>query len=60
MDMNQLFHHHQMALIQKAAAKTDASRAANVKLLAHYRARIERYRTCRGLKPYFADGARTG
>lgn len=57
MDMNQLFHHHQMALMQKAAAKTEASRAANAELLAHYRERIETYRTCRGLKPYFPDCA---
>ncbi len=57
MDMNQLFYHHQMALMQKATARTDTSRTTNVDLPAHYRERIEAYRARRGMKAYFTDGA---
>lgn len=60
MDMNQLFHRHQMALMHKATAKTESSRAANIELLAHYRERIETYRARRGLEPYFPDCAGAG
>lgn len=56
MDMNQLFYNHQMALMEKAAAKSGTSRAANCDLTAHYAKRIEMYRARRGLKTYFTDG----
>lgn len=57
MDMNQLFYHHQMALMQKATGRTDASRTANVDLSAHYGERIEAYRARRGMTTYFTNGA---
>ncbi|WP_448140484.1 hypothetical protein [Sphingopyxis fribergensis] len=55
MDMNQLFYHHQMALMEKAAARRAGLCTANVDLRGHYAKRIEEYRARRGLETYFRD-----
>ena len=55
MDMNQLFYHHQMALIEKAAVRRKGLRALSFDLPAHYAKRIEAYRARRGMTAYFPD-----
>lgn len=56
MDMNQLFYHHQMALIEQAAARRNGLRAAaGCDRPAHYAERIEAYRARRGMTAYFLD-----
>lgn len=59
MDMNQLFHHHQMALIAAARARRDGVPADGSDLPGYYARRIEDYRARRNLPRYFAaPGAR--
>jgi hypothetical protein len=55
MDMNQLFYHHQMALIEADRAKRDGAGAAHSDLSHHYAKRIDEYRAQRGLTAYFPD-----
>ncbi|HEY0597439.1 hypothetical protein [Sphingopyxis sp.] len=55
MDMNQLFYHHQMALMERAAARRAGLRTANFDLRRYYAKRIEEYRARRGLETYFPD-----
>lgn len=57
MDMNQLFYHHQMALIEADRAKRNGvgAGAAHSDLSHHYAKRIDEYRAQRGLTAYFPD-----
>lgn len=57
MDMNQLFYHHQMALMERAAAGRKDRKIANFDLPCHYAKRIEEYRARRGLGAYFPNVA---
>lgn len=53
MDMNQLFYHHQLALMAADRALRDTTAIANFDLPRHYAKRIEEYRACRGMPAYF-------
>lgn len=53
MDMNQLFYHHQMALMERTAARRKERKIPNFDLPCHYAKRIEEYRARRGLAAYF-------
>ncbi|SFG03337.1 hypothetical protein SAMN05518801_1064 [Novosphingobium sp. CF614] len=49
MDLNQLLFHHQVALIENAAARCEALRQSRFNLFAHYERRIARLRREAGL-----------
>ncbi|HET6526828.1 hypothetical protein [Sphingopyxis sp.] len=54
MDMNQLFHHHQIALMTANRARQEGRALAGFNLAHHYVTRINRFRESRGLPPDFA------
>jgi hypothetical protein len=53
MDMNQLFYHHQMAVIAADRAHRAGEAPAGFDLPNHYARRINRFREKRGLEPDF-------
>ncbi|HTH28901.1 MAG TPA: hypothetical protein VL918_10575 [Sphingobium sp.] len=53
MDMNQLFYHHQIALMAVDQAHHDGTRLANYDLPRYYAKRINQYRIQHGLAPNF-------
>ena len=55
MDMNELFYHHQMALIalNQPRGRGASARHAAFDLSGHYAQRIESYRAQRGMRQYF-------
>lgn len=53
MDMNQLFYHHQIALMAAARAERRGEVPAPFNLSDHYAKRIDQYRSDRGLPRYF-------
>lgn len=55
MDMNELFYHHQMALIARDAplGRGASARHASFDLPGHYAQRIDAYRAKRGMRQYF-------
>lgn len=53
MDMNQLFYHHQIALMDADRARRTGLATANFDLARHYVRRINRFREGRGLAPDF-------
>jgi hypothetical protein len=53
MDMNQLFYHHQIALMEADRARVDGLASARFDLARHYAKRINRFREGRGLAPNF-------
>lgn len=57
MDMNELFYHHQMALMasDQPRGRGASARHARFDLPGHYAQRIDAYRAKRGMRQYFAD-----
>ena len=55
MDMNELFYHHQMALIalSQPRRRGASARHASFDLPGHYAQRIDAYRAKRGMRQYF-------
>lgn len=53
MDMNQLFYHHQIALMSANHARPEGRPPGGFDLAQHYVTRINRFRESRGLLPYF-------
>src|SRR3546814_17793939 len=53
MDMNQLFYHHQMAVIAADRARRAGEAPAGFDLPNHYARRINQFREKRGLEPDF-------
>lgn len=53
MDMNQLFYHHQMAVMTIDRARREGTPLANFDLPDHYARRIDDYRARRGMAAYF-------
>lgn len=53
MDMNQLYHHHQIALMEAGRARQTGLATASFDLARHYAKRINRFREGRGLAPDF-------
>jgi hypothetical protein len=55
MDMNELFYHHQMALIalSQPQGRGASARHASFDLPGHYAQRIDAYRAKRGMRQYF-------
>lgn len=60
MDMNQLFYHHQMALMTAGRPVREDARCAGIDLPRHYARRIEQYRARRGMPVYFRPADATG
>jgi hypothetical protein len=54
MDMNELFYHHQMALMAVGQTRGASARHADFDLPGHYAKRIDDYRARRGMRKYFA------
>ncbi|MGL3822946.1 hypothetical protein [Sphingopyxis sp. R3-92] len=53
MDMNQLFYHHQIALMEAGSARQTGLATPHFDLARHYARRINRFREGRGLIPNF-------
>ena len=55
MDMNELFYHHQMALMARSQplGRGASARHAGFDLSGHYAQRIDAYRAKRGMRQYF-------
>jgi len=53
MDMNQLFYHHQVALMDADRARRNGLATSSFDLARHYARRINRFREGRGLAPDF-------
>ena len=53
-DMNELFYHHQMALIAAVRSGRAGRHRSNFDLPGHYARRIDDYRVHRGMPTYFA------
>lgn len=53
MDMNQLFFHHQIALMSAMRAQQGDRAIGGFDLARHYATRINRFRHSRGLEPNF-------
>lgn len=53
--MNELFYHHQMALIAAVRSGRTGRHRSNFDLPGHYARRIDDYRTHRGMPKYFAN-----
>ena len=55
MDMNELFYHHQMALmaLSQPRGRGASARHAGFDLPGHYVQRIDAYRAKRGMRQYF-------
>jgi hypothetical protein len=55
MDMNELFYHHQMALmaLSQPRGRGASARHASFDLPGHYAQRIDAYRAKRGMRQYF-------
>lgn len=53
MDMNQLFYHHQIALMEADRSRRTGPATASFDLAHHYVRRINRFREGRGLAPNF-------
>ena len=53
MDMNQLFHHHQIALMVANRTRREGGTLGGFDLVRHYAKRINRFRKSRGLQPDF-------
>jgi hypothetical protein len=60
MDMNELFYHHQMALIAAGQARRSGARLPDFDLPGHYARRIDDYRARRGMQKYFGRSLRKG
>lgn len=60
MDMNELFYHHQMALIAAGQARRAGTPPPVFDLPGHYARRIDDYRACRGMPGYFVRPLRKG
>lgn len=53
MDMNELFHRHQLALMAVGQTRGASARHANFDLPGYYAERIDAYRALRGMRKYF-------